>query len=109
MVRHASAMRENGFQSNVEEILQIGSAMEAPWVRHVMEKHHGKKNVSILMLRKLFHKGRHASAMEKNSFLMLRKQIAWGDMVERHVSAMSAMQAPCRKKNSFYPKGKTFT
>ena len=69
--------------------------MEAPWVPHVIEKRHGKKNVSILMLRKLFYKGRHASAMEKNSFLMLRKQIAWSDVVERHASVM---QAPWPKK-----------
>ena len=65
MVRHASAMPENGFQSNVEEILpnreRHGGAMGAPC--------HGKapweKNVSILMLRKPFHKECHASAMEK--------------------------------------------
>ena len=68
MVHHANTMRENGFQSNIEEILPNRSAMEAQWVRHVMKKHHGKKNVSILMLRKLFHKRRHTSAMEKIPF-----------------------------------------
>ena len=72
----------------------------SPWRRHgcAMSWNNAMgKNVSILMLRKLFHKGRHASAMGKKILYNVeKKNCMWHAMVECHAGAMPT---PCGKKN----------
>ena len=57
----------------------------APWEHHVMIEHHGGK-CSILTLKKLFHMGRHASAMGEKCF---------HSNLEQKLPNRGAMEAPC--------------